>query len=713
MSNHHQRDRRQNRTVPLLLLGGAAGYFLRETGMGLIYGNEINPLVALAYLIFISAMTGLLSDFLWFLGNHFDEKAALTPEGNKGTSAFVQSRAEIAHELIEDGWDPYWGMFQGKEIISDFAANAMVVGPAGSGKTSEIGIPLILSIRESKVITDLKPELVFVAARELRERGEEVRILNLGDVKQELLGETDYYNFLCIIADDYERPNGLYDISFDVHEIVVELKPEPDKISEATNDNSYFEIGSRGLIGFAIQLCILIKGHHATIGDVSELLDDKEEFLRHAQWACGRLEQVGAVGTTTYATMPIEGSPWNDGRHDPDILEKYIRYFRKLGTKAANLLEAKESKTAESFLTGAQQAVERFNITTRVHKNTSKTTFRFGDLKDANKITTVFILADASRLEAQKQALGLTQACMFTELKRHLNHSVPVYIIADEGTNFKIRGVDDLFTWGRGFGIRIAIIFQSLAAFRKTYGSDALATLLNETEIKIFLKGQKDAETLDMLERSFLGQQAYVADGRSGNVKSPDYRITGFDYREDGKPLMTIDKIRRTDKAILFIRNCRPILVDLPSVAAIHPFRDQIDINPFHGKPYRLPIELVIDREGTSKRGKSFWRRIKKLFARKPLENSERKSRYARLSRHAFLASTLLRFWWVALLIAFMASPVGPHMLVWYQYSQYGSHGAKSYFNCHYLGSRGVIQPSVPASCPIFIFTDSRHWRTP
>ena len=235
-----------------------------------------------------------------------------------------------------------------------------------------------------------------------------------------------------------------------------------------------------------------------------------------------------------------------NSRHEPEIVDAYIRYVRKLGIKVSNLLEATDSKTAESFLTGAQQAVEQFNITTRIHKNSSKTTFRFGDLKDPNKIVTVFILADASRLEAQKQALGLTQSCLFTELKRHPNHSVPVYIIADEATNFKIRNIDDLFTWCRGFGIRIAVIFQSISAFRKSYGPEAVATLLNETEIKLFLKGQKDPETLDLLERSFLGQQSYVAVGQSGSVNSPDYRIPGFDYREDGKPLMTIDQICRS-----------------------------------------------------------------------------------------------------------------------------------------------------------------------
>jgi hypothetical protein len=57
---------------------------------------------------------------------------------------------------------------------------------------------------------------------------------------------------------------------------------------------------------------------------------------------------------------------------------------------------------------------------------------------------------------------------------------------------------------------------------------------------------------------------------------------------------MTADEIRRTDKAILFIRGNRPVLTDLPPIAAIHPWRKQIGNNPFYGKPFLLPIKLRI-----------------------------------------------------------------------------------------------------------------------
>jgi hypothetical protein len=48
-----------------------------------------------------------------------------------------------------------------------------------------------------------------------------------------------------------------------------------------------------------------------------------------------------------------------------------------------------------------------------------------------------------------------------------------VHVIADEATNFKVAGLADIMTWGRGYGIRLLLIIQDLAAFRRTYGKDA------------------------------------------------------------------------------------------------------------------------------------------------------------------------------------------------------------------------------------------------
>lgn len=169
----------------------------------------------------------------------------------------------------------------------------------------------------------------------------------------------------------------------------------------------------------------------------------------------------------------------------------------------------------------------------------------------------------------------------------------PVYLIGDETTNAKIDKLPSLMTWGREYGIKLMLYIQSIGAFREVYGKEAVNTLLSETEIKQFLPGQRDPEMLDLIER-LLGEQAVVAKNHNGNRKT--FGIFGFGFQENSKPLLTADQIRRTDKAILFMRRNRPILTKLPPIASIHPWRKQIAPNPMHygNKPYLKRIKLRI-----------------------------------------------------------------------------------------------------------------------
>ena len=301
-----------------------------------------------------------------------------------------------------------------------------------------------------------------------------------------------------------------------------------------------------------------------------------------------------------FARMPIHEAPWADGRHDPGDIANYADYFAGLASSVADLLASDDSRTADAFITGAQQALARFNATTRASKKTRRSTFRFAEQKQGNRPVTVFIVADASRIEAQKQLLGLIQWCMLTEWKRHENKHCPVYLIANEATNFKIHGLDSLLTWGREYGVRLHLIIQSLSAFRRVYGQDVLNTLLSETEIKQFLAGQREPETLKLIEDVMLGQQSLSAQGHSGGRDQGGFGISGTNYSENARPLMTQDEIRRTDKTILIIRKNKPMLTDLPPIAAIAPWRKQIGINPFYGKPFLRPVVLrVRGRDGS------------------------------------------------------------------------------------------------------------------
>ncbi|MDJ0685157.1 MAG: type IV secretory system conjugative DNA transfer family protein [Alphaproteobacteria bacterium] len=547
-------------------------------------GIELHLIPTLALIGVIAGGTTLGAELFRVLADFFGDKKARTPAGIKGAADWGTLKS-VACDLCK-GWGPYWGAIKGEAIFAEFASNALTLGPAGTGKGVGVIIPTILSIFGSKFVVDFKGELACMLARVLRERGEIVRILNIGEMWTDILGASDCYNPLNLIADNFWRPGGLQDVSGDTNDMSLQLYPEPSG-GGGGDDNKYFRDGSRKLIAFVIIIAVLIHGAKATLGHVQTMLEDREFLLQNALWVAGRLPQ----GDGSKAAMPIERSPWAPTQSDED-LKNFMTYIKGVASSTAALLQSDDSRTLDSFLTGAQQALARFDLTTRAHKYLSKSTFRFADLK-TGKPTTVFLVADASRIESQKDALGLVQWCMAQELKRAEDKHRSVNVIADECTNFKLTGLGSLLTWGRAYGIRLHLIIQSLSAFRQTYGEETLNTLLSETEIKQVLPGQREPQTLKLVEE-MLGARAVIAESDTRNADKEFFGMKGGSLSEDARPLMTADEIRRTDKAILFIRGNRPLLVDTPPVAAIHPFRDQIDINPFHGKPYRLPIRLRI-----------------------------------------------------------------------------------------------------------------------
>ena len=298
---------------------------------------------------------------------------------------------------------------------------------------------------------------------------------------------------------------------------------------------------------------------------------------------------------------------------------------------------------------------------------------------------------------------------MFVELKRHKNHHRPVYLIADEAINFKLHDLGSLLTWGRGYGLRLHLIIQNLPAFRKVYGKDVLSTLLSETEIKQFLPGQRELETLALIEKSMLGEQSLIAEGHSGNKETPNYWISGTDYREEGRVLMTADEIRRTDSTILILRRNKPMLTQLPPIAAIAPFRDIIDINPFHGKLFLRPVVLTL-RRNKQRLFSGVRHFLNRIFKTEKPELRERKTRLLKMAKGARMASGLVDLWAIALIVALVASPIGPHLRWSYQYHQYGN-GARSFVGCNYVGSREMITPNLAPRCPLIVFLDSRLWR--
>lgn len=564
---------------------------LREAPPMWVAGHDAMEITAFGGLIL--GAPPLMARTLMILANAIDMIESRLPDGSKNAARFVKSIRELKGRASVFKPAPYWGVIKGKPIFAAFQSNALILGPAGSSKDVSHAGPNLMALagKVSKVVMDLKNDMSVIYGDALRAAGEDVICLNFGGKFPDRIDGTNYTP-LSLIADNFTH----YTITFvtaDAKEMALQIYPEPE--AQGGTDNSFFRKGSRKLISFAIIVIVLRKGATATLGDVLSLLQDTDDLLHHAQWVAGQLENEAGEPVI----FPLHSSPWAlNGSQASDDIDRFAEYLTKEGTAIARLIQAEDDRNFQSFLEGALGEMDDFNITTEAHKTTQAGTFRFRDLKEGDGIKTVFIGGDSSRPEAYKKIIEITTNNMFKELMRLEDSRKEIYVFGNELTNFRINHLEKYLTYLRSYRVKTFLYIQSLAAFRQTYGKDALQTLLSETEIKYILPGQRDPETLKMLSEE-LGEKKVIKRGNSGNRRdgSDGYTgLNGFSYSEDKAPLRKPDQIRRLEKGILFLGKNRPALIDTTSIASIWPFRHWQAISPFYDTAYRERIKLILWR---------------------------------------------------------------------------------------------------------------------
>ncbi len=575
----------QHPTSLLTLFSFTAALVWWTTGLNPpLLNGRIDWFSALIYFIAGLACLKTIIRSLENLAHYVELFSSHEPTGQKGSAAWATVK-EFKDGLTKNKSGPFWGRFVGSSspaLFFDFVSNAMTIAPAGSGKGIYTVVTNIMSIFHGKVICDFKGELTCMCKIALEKRGEIVRVLNPGNLWSDIIGSSsDSYSPLDIISDDLARPGGLRDVMDDLREMAAQILPEPEG---KETDNSYFREGSRSLISISIIFEIMVDLYDATLSSVALLLENRQRLEDTARYIAG----VTLDGKPhPDGPFPIEHTEWAKV-HDPQDVVEFAKLVRARAHNLIALMSGGDSRTFDSFITAAQQALAPFAFG-RLAPAMGRSTFDMRDLKEGKKPTTLFIVADSSRMESFKAYLGLMQWCSMTAVKRHPNKERPVYYILDEATAYKVNGLEGLLTWGRSYFLRIFLIFQDLAAFERTYGKTALDTLLSETEIKQFLPGQRSPKTLEMISKQMLGEQSVMAMGGNRSIEHLGLNET---ISEVGRPLATPDEIRRMDKGILFVRQYRPILFEPVSYAEIEPWRSQVGINPFHGKPFRKKVKL-------------------------------------------------------------------------------------------------------------------------
>ena len=307
----------------------------------------------LAGLFCLHAVIRLLEN----LSNLIDFVSSRKPMGQHGKAAWAKVK-DYKNDLTKNKRGPYFGRaLDGSRLalFFDYVSNAMTIAPAGSGKGIYTVVTNIMSIRHSKAIADFKCELVCMCKAALEARGEIVRILNPGNLFSEIIGQSDSYNLLDIIADDLTRPGGLRDVMDDLREMCAQILPEP---GDKETDNSYFREGSRILMASIILYEVMVDLYDATFSSVALLIEDRTRLEDMARWVAG-VDLEGKPHPD--GPFPIEQTEWAQA-HDPQDVTEFASLVRARAKNLIALMSGGDNRTFDSFITGAQQALGTLRI---------------------------------------------------------------------------------------------------------------------------------------------------------------------------------------------------------------------------------------------------------------------------------------------------------------------------------------------------------------
>lgn len=563
-----------------------------------------------------------------------------TSHGSAGFLSEKEARRSGLHKRYEGS--RFIGVIGKTALWLYTETHTLILGPAGSAKSSAAFMNLLAGNSESGIVIDIKREFRETTA-EMRRKKFKHRIVTLDPVSD----ETDYVNPLDYIF-EFLQQNSPAALSL-ARGLVLQLYPEPAE----EGANRFFRDGTRlQLVTIILAVVAVCPPEHRNLTTAYRALINESflnELLMQAT-ICKLLEREIA--------------------HMADDLHRMA-----FGDSGA-------SKTYEQFRIGAMQALEAFGPGNFLAKITSKTTFSFADLK--REKVTAYITVDFANKDVLGKWAGLMLWLATDQLVR-ANNNTPVIIYHDECCNSPLYNLPTVLTLLRSYGVKYVAATQDLDDFVRVYGKHALETILSETDIKQFLGGIRSQTTLDYLSK-YLGEYtvhsaSYAFD--DGGVKESTSR--------SGRALQTSDEIRRLrkDAQIVIYGNFKPILARKVQVFAAEPWRNEIAPNTMYStKRYLKPVEVVVGKSGArvTRRGRfpvyqpRSWPLITEyLLSRTPVS--------------ALITAAAI----VALVVV-----LGLPNLRW-QYRYTGSSSAPSrMFDCEYIGLESFTLTGP--NCPIVVF---------
>jgi len=442
----------------------------------------------------------------------------------------------------------------------EHAPFAVIEMPPGVGKTVNLVTGSVLHramLGDSLIVPDVKNELSVMLAPALRKLGYEVWCINPANQFAHITGNVELNPYQALLDAVYGDPEQRRDAVKFASDLAALHYP-----TTSHEKNPYFSYGSRRAIVFGNLRNALVDPANCTPTGLYRLLTDPRKFLE----SCVAIQEF----ETTIAKDPV--------------LE-----VAKL--EALNLLHRadKNEENLAAFLEGATQRLISFNPAGHLGDYGKSATHNLNALRDRQII--VFIQIPLSHIRDFSDFISLLTHNLIAACKAKPSGR-RVHIVGEEALNFRFRDlVSDLETM-RGLSVTADFYIQSFAGLERHYGKEAAAAIESYADIRIYggLNSYVRAKHVsDLLAEETIRKQeaSYRSSFDEMNLNS----------REMGRRLMTPDEVMAMpkDQAWMFVRNMRPIKLQMLSYAQVSPWRDWVAPSPITDTRLHAPETLRID----------------------------------------------------------------------------------------------------------------------
>src|SRR5712692_3720198 len=418
--------------------------------------------------------------------------------------------------------------FLGRDFLQTPAEdNVLLLGVQRSGKTSTVVVPTLLSWSGSVVATSTKEELVRLTARH-----------------RATLGPVSVFAPL-------DRDNSW----------IAELE------LKATTWNP---IGWQSDCGSAAELA-----DHFTAGG-------KRSGAAHWYLSAGNLITALCVfarergGDMGFVLSTLNRTAQSD----------YAGLSKKvIDSPAADLLMAHAltpEREAGSIASTARSCLSLW-VDERVRRATAASSRDLGLDELLSKPTTLYLVAPAEEAERCRPLFSALIATLLRKatLRARAQGGVllPRLLLAlDEAANFaRIPRLAGYASSAPGQGIQLLLCYHDLAQVETGYGEAAARTIWNNCRARVLLPGQGDIKTLELFSRAIGDEtRTYRTNHRDRwNSSSGEQRV--------GRPLASIDELRRQHSAVLLYANAPPAQLGLRRWDQVPTWRQQVQPRPIVG----------------------------------------------------------------------------------------------------------------------------------